>query len=331
MQVNLERFKLIITDYLGGKSTEEERGHVDNWYESISNDDINPFIDANHREKIKQELFIRVGIAEAPVKEKKMQAIAVRKFSWLVAAAAILVIGGISLLFFQHNPMSLSQKQTETIALLTETVTDAGELKEIQLPDGTSIFLNGNTRIRYDRKNFASNRRFFLDRGEAFFRVKRDTLHPFKIETGSVSVAVLGTSFNVNNSMSTKQVTVEVKTGRVRVANAKNGANHMLTAGKAVRYSVAHNDFETFDRDPAYINLWTQGGLQLNNIGFKELKEVIYNRFGVMLHTDNLNTDTFNYSLMIPHVQSLDQVLNIVCNIHQIKFRREKNGIILYK
>jgi len=329
--VDLERFKLIITDYLGGKLTEEEKGHVDDWYESISNEDTNPFIDANHREKIKQDLFIRVGIAEAPVGAKKVANIPVRKFSWLSAAAAILIVGGISLLFFQHNPMSLSRKRTETTALLTETVTNAGELKEIQLPDGTSIFLNGNTRIRYDRKNFASNRKFFLDRGEAFFRVRRDTLHPFKIETGSVSVAVLGTSFNVNNSMSTKQVTVEVKTGRVSVLNAKNGANHILTAGKAIRYNVAHNGFETFDSDPAYISLWTQGGMQLNNIGFKELKEVIYNRFGVMLHTDNLNTDSFNYSLMIPHVESLNQVLTIVCNIHQIKFRREKNEIILYK
>lgn len=329
--MDLERFKLIITDYLGGKLTEEEKGHVDDWYESISNEDTNPFIDANHREKIKQDLFIRVGIAEAPVGAKKVANIPVRKFSWLSAAAAILIVGGISLLFFQHNPMSLSRKRTQTTALLTETVTNAGELKEIQLPDGTSIFLNGNTRIRYDRKNFASNRKFFLDRGEAFFRVRRDTLHPFKIETGSVSVAVLGTSFNVNNSMSTKQVTVEVKTGRVSVLNAKNGANHILTAGKAVRYNVAHNGFETFDSDPAYISLWTQGGMQLNNIGFKELKEVIYNRFGVMLHTDNLNTDSFNYSLMIPHVESLNQVLTIVCNIHQIKFRREKNEIILYK
>ncbi len=329
--MDLERFKLIITDYLGGKLTEEEKGHVDDWYESISNEDTNPFIDANHREKIKQDLFIRVGIAEAPVGAKKVANIPVRKFSWLSAAAAILIVGGISLLFFQHNATSLSRKRTETTALLTETVTNAGELKEIQLPDGTSIFLNGNTRIRYDRKNFASNRKFFLDRGEAFFRVRRDTLHPFKIETGSVSVAVLGTSFNVNNSMSTKQVTVEVKTGRVSVLNAKNGANHILTAGKAVRYNVAHNGFETFDSDPAYISLWTQGGMQLNNIGFKELKEVIYNRFGVMLHTDNLNTDSFNYSLMIPHVESLNQVLTIVCNIHQIKFRREKNEIILYK
>lgn len=331
MQVNLERFKIIITDYLGGKLTEEEKGHVEDWYESISNDDIPPFIDANHREKIKQELFIRVGITEAPVGAKKMANIPVRKFSWLSAAAAILILGGISLLFFQHNPMPLFSKRTETVALLTETVTNAGELKEIQLSDGTTIFLNGNTRIRYDCKNFASNRKFFLDRGEAFFRVRRDTLHPFKIETGSVSVAVLGTSFNVNNSMSTKHVTVEVKTGRVSVLNAKNGANHILTAGKAVRYSVVKNDFKTFDSDPAYISLWTQGGMQLNNISFKELKEIIYNRFGVVLLTENLNTDTFNYSLMIPHVQSLDQVLNIVCNIHQIKFRREKNEIILYK
>lgn len=327
--MDLERFKLIITDYLGGKLTDEEKQHVDDWYESIANEDIKPFADDSHRDRIKRELLLRIEGAAPSLKAKKKT---VSKFTWLSsAAAAILILGGISLLFFQHSPKSLSRKRTETIAFLTETVTNAGELKEIQLPDGTSIFLNGNTRIRYDRKNFVSNRKFFLDQGEAFFRVRRDTLHPFKIETGGVSVAVLGTSFNVNKSMCTKHVTIEVKTGRVRVSSEKNGENHILTRGKSIRYSLANNHFETFDKDPALINLWTQGGIFVNNVGFEELKELIYRRFGAVLHTDSLNTDSFNYSLMIPQVQSLDQVLTIVCNIHQIKFRREKNEIILYK
>ena len=98
-----------------------------------------------------------------------------------------------------------------------------------------------------------------------------------------------------------------------------------------MRYNLAKNHFETFDKDPASINLWTHGGMLLNNVGFEELKEIIYNRYAVVLVANNLATDTFNYSLMIPQVQSLDQVLNIVCSIHQIKFRREKNEIILYK
>ena len=326
--MNLERFKLIIADYLGGKLTDEEKDRVDGWYESISNEDIDPFTDANHRDSIRHELFLRVGVTAPSVKTKKMP---VRKLIWRSAAAAILILAAGSLLLLQHNPLFLSPKRMETATVLTEMVTKAGELKEIQLPDGTSIFLNGNTRIRYDRKSFVSNRRFFLDRGEAFFRVKRDTLHPFKIETGSVSVAVLGTSFNVNNSMTAKQVTVEVKTGRVSVSSEKNAENHILTPGKAVRYNLAKNHFETFDKDPASINLWTHGGMLLNNVGFEELKEIIYNRYAVVLVANNLATDTFNYSLMIPQVQSLDQVLNIVCSIHQIKFRREKNEIILYK
>jgi len=49
------------------------------------------------------------------------------------------------------------------------------------------------------------------------------------------------------------------------------------------------------------------------------------------LIADNLDTDKFNYSLMIPQVESLDQVLSMICTIHQIKFRRGKNEIILHK
>ena len=326
--MDLERFKLIITDYLGGKLTDQEKQHVDDWYESISNEGSKPFADDSHRDRIKRELLLRMEGVAPSLKAKKKT---VRKFTWLSSAAAALILFSCSLLLLQRNPGILSRKEVETAALLTEKGTRAGELREIQLPDGTSIFLNGNTRIRYDRKSFASNRTLFLDQGEAFFRVRRDTLHPFKIETGGVSVAVLGTSFNVNKSMYTKHVTIEVKTGRVRVSSEKNGENHILTRGKAIRYSLTKNHFETFDKDPALINLWTQGSIVVNNVGFEELKELIYRRFVAVLLTDNLNTDSFNYSLMIPQVQSLDQVLTIVCNIHQIKFRREKNEIILYK
>lgn len=326
--MNIENFKRTIQDYLQGKLTERESERVDSWYQSITEEDINPFHDATHRHAVKDELFKRLV---PTVQAERKNAVRIQRFRWLSAAAAILLLGVSSLLFFQNHQSALPSRKILAEMPLTQTVTKAGELREIFLPDGTSVFLNGNTQIRYDKINYGKSRAIFLDRGEAFFNVKRDTLHPFTIASGAVSVTVLGTSFNVNRSQASGQVTVEVKTGRVKVSAKKNVEQHILTRGKAARYSLAKKQFEIFDQNPNTVNLWTQGGMLLSNVGFSALKEIIYNRYGVVLIADNLDTDKFNYSLMIPQVESLDQVLSMICTIHQIKFRREKNEIILHK
>lgn len=326
--MKIEKFKSIIRDYLHGKLTDRDRERVDAWYQSIADDAIDPFHDSAHRHAVKDELLKRL----APfVQTERKKAFQLPRIPWLSAAAAILLLGSASLLFFQDHQSALNSGATVSEMQLTQTVTKAGELREIFLPDGTSVFLNGNAQIRYDKINYGKSRTIFLDRGEAFFSVKRDTLHPFTIATGAVRVAVLGTSFNVNHSQASGQVTVKVKTGRVKVSAEENGEQHILTSGQAVRYSLAEKHFEIFDQNPTTVNLWTQGGMLLSNVRFKELKEIVYNRYGVVLVAENLDTDKFSYSLMIPQVRSLGQVLSMICTIHQLKFRREKNEIILHK
>lgn len=325
--MNLDSFKRIIQDYLDGRLTNQGKDRVDAWYQSISNDDLTPFRDVDHKDAVRNEIFAKIGI---DVPHKVIKNGQIKRFPWLSSAAAVLLLGIGSMMYFQYSKSTLYAGREQETALLTQVTTHAGQLQEIQLPDGTSIFLNGNTQVRYDKTNFATKRKLFLDRGEAFFQVKRDTAHPFTIGTGKVSVAVLGTSFNVNNSPTSQQISVEVKTGRVRVENEDRGDSHILIPGKGVRYKSGKG-VEVFDRSPDHVNLWTQGGMLLDNVGFSELKEIIYNRYGLLLVGEGLATETFNYSLMIPRVQSLEQVLNIICNIHQIKFRRKNNEIILYK
>ncbi|MNV92862.1 hypothetical protein D3C71_1874920 [compost metagenome] len=68
----------------------------------------------------------------------------------------------------------------------------------------------------------------------------------------------------------------------------------------------------------------------MSGANFQELKELIYNRYGLILRSDSLDTDRFSYSLLLPQVKSVDQLLHMICHIHQINFRREGNEIILH-
>lgn len=123
-------------------------------------------------------------------------------FKPALAAACLLVCIGI---FFSS---SLFRSDT---GVYTEYTTDAGEILDVTLPDGSSAFLNARTSISV---SFDDNfRRVKLTSGEAFFKVVRNAKRPFEVITESGRARVLGTAFSVN-----QDAVVTVLEGRVGIA-----------------------------------------------------------------------------------------------------------------
>lgn len=67
---------------------------------------------------------------------------------------------------------------------------------EIQLPDGSTVWINANSKLYFPNR-FPANARSVKVEGEAFFKVQKDKKRPFKVQTGDLNISVLGTSFNV--------------------------------------------------------------------------------------------------------------------------------------
>ncbi|QHS60013.1 FecR family protein [Chitinophaga agri] len=97
-----------------------------------------------------------------------------------------------------------------------------GEVKDVSLPDGTRVKLNGNSSIRYSEQWSSSSPREVWVKGEAFFEVKpvasNDASQRFQVHSGDLDVQVLGTSFNVRNRRGISDVMLT--TGKVMVAAA---------------------------------------------------------------------------------------------------------------
>ena len=71
------------------------------------------------------------------------------------------------------------------------------------LPDGTTVYLNTNSKIIFP-KRFEKNKREITLKGEAFFEVTKDKNRPFIINVNEAQVEVLGTSFNILSNSSQK-------------------------------------------------------------------------------------------------------------------------------
>lgn len=94
--------------------------------------------------------------------------------------------------------------------------TEPGEQRRIALADGSSVLLNTDSVLRVKLER--SERRLFLDRGQAFFKVAKDKARPFRVFVGSDEVRALGTAFDVRKVGDGARVTLEE--GRVALYQA---------------------------------------------------------------------------------------------------------------
>jgi transmembrane sensor len=105
--------------------------------------------------------------------------------------------------------------------------TTVGERRQLNLPDGSVVTLNTNTRMQFSFNR--KERTVFLDHGEGFFTVAKDANRPFRVYAGSRVVEAIGTAFTVQN-IADKDVEVMVTEGKV---NFLELAPHNIEANSA--------------------------------------------------------------------------------------------------
>ena len=120
-----------------------------------------------------------------------------------------------------------------------QTVSTLAETRNITLPDQTTIVLNRYSSLSYPKRFRGKERKVRLE-GEAYFEVSKDTAHPFKVETGTVRVQVLGTHFNIDAYPEDTEIKTTLLEGSVSVS---------LTGGTGTGLVLSPNESAIYDRD----------------------------------------------------------------------------------
>lgn len=102
--------------------------------------------------------------------------------------------------------------------------TPRGGQYQVSLPDGTKVWLNAATTLKYPYA-FAKNERVVELDGEAYFEVSKDHTRPFRVKTDAQIVEVLGTHFNINAYKDEAAVKTTLLEGAVKVSNASGSVN----------------------------------------------------------------------------------------------------------
>jgi transmembrane sensor len=169
--------------------------------------------------------------------------------------------------------------------------TAIGAQQQVALADGSRVMLNTRTRARAVVN--ASERRFWLDEGEAFFEIQHDPAHPFVVTAGRDRITVLGTKFSVRHEDGRTQVTVVE--GRVRLDRA--GSPARVASQPAT--TLARNDsavsqmggvlVETKTQEQTQQDLsWREGRIEFDNLTLPEIAAEFnrYNRRQLVVSAD---------------------------------------------
>jgi transmembrane sensor len=164
-----------------------------------------------------------------------------------------------------------------------------GQLSQVTLGDGTQVWLNSGSRLRYPEEFRGAKREVTLQ-GEAFFDVKHDAAHPFLVHSGKITTQVLGTSFNIKAYAADPVMKVDVVTGKVGVINQvqKAAPTLILTPNQEAVYDAKHAALYKNERaEGVVLSSWKDGKLVFKNQLLPEVLNALQRRFSIRLSADD--------------------------------------------
>lgn len=231
-----------------------------------------------------------------------------RWLGWIAAAVILLVAGG---LWYQN-----ATSQTEWITLTTSEKTE-----QIELADGTQIWLNQNSELRYPATFSTKNRPVELT-GEAYFSVAKDADRPFSVQLQHTTVTVLGTAFNVKQTADFSTTEVAVQEGKVRVVANETNEKVLLIANQKTVYDATTNTLSPAVTDANLNQLaWQRQRLQFKNTTLSEVLNTIANYYEILIDLENKNLATCSLSGSYQIKDGVEEILkNIATNFNlQVK------------
>lgn len=235
--------------------------------------------------------------------------------SWALKTAAVLVL-----------LLAVAWGIREVVNAKTEKVETAFSQRQVVLPDGSTVFLNGNSTLKFP-KTFGPRNRLVTLSGEAFFNVAKNPIKPFIVEAKSARIKVLGTSFNVLAPPDNSRVEVLVKTGIVRLSSMKNkkeklylkkGQFGIVESGKTERAVTPGENYLS----------WQTKKFTFKNEKLKSVIETLNHAYAtqILLSSDSIQqlnlTSTYNDV-------SLETIVRSLCLTFHLKATQNNDEIIL--
>lgn len=280
MEYSVEQIEKWIVAYLSGAATENEIEALTAWVEESPEN-------RRQYEQFKnlwQEAYPSLALTDEDVEkahQRVMEKLDAKSWMQLALeywqrAAAILLLPLLSLsIYLYYIPGKLPEGKVS----YQEIYIPFGTHSRIDLPDGSTAWLNAGTRLKFP-STFKKGERLVTLSGEAFFEVKADKENPFIVRTDLIDVKATGTAFDVE-AYDHEPVAVTMVSGKVDINLANRAESIPLQPGERISYNKKDTIYHIIRTDPYKWCAWKDGSLVFKDDSLGYIFKKIGRRFNV--------------------------------------------------
>lgn len=221
---------------------------------------------------------------------------------------------------------------SETEVRYTETFAPRGQKSQIVLADGTKVWLNSDTKIRYPGNFDKKQREIYLD-GEAFFEVTKNEKQPFIVKTSGIDIKVLGTNFNVKAYSEEDQIETSLFEGKILIVNEGNVKSEKIETevnpGQSYLYSKNSNSLSINKFPQDEINGWKKNQLIFKDDTFSNLVRKVERWYNVKIIYDEKLFNDRHLTVELYEGERLELLMDIISLALSVDYIYNKGTIVL--
>lgn len=279
---------------------------MQDWAEFRVNDDI---IDNVTLSSLLDKIHHNINITRQNNKKPVISII-----TWITRAAAILLIPVLAFLIYTQSYHSSELSQIDNVASDSiSIVTPVGSQTVVQLSDGTEVYLNYGSKLKYPLYFTGENREVILT-GEGYFDVAHNPDKPFVVKTEKLNIKALGTKFNVlaypgGNVIAATLVDGKVVVEQLETSGSTNTIGTMIP-GQHLSYDIKTGAISSSRGSIEKYIAWKDGKLVFENESITEVTSRLSRMFNVDFEiADNVK----DYSYTVTFVdEPLSQILDLM-------------------
>jgi transmembrane sensor len=211
--------------------------------------------------------------------------------------------------------------------LMNTITTPRGGQYELELSDGTKVWLNAASSLSFPVAFSGKERRVTL-KGEGYFEVAKNAATPFYVDANNIHVKVLGTHFNIMDYSDEDNINTTLLEGKVTISKDDVSGKVLLEPGRQAVLNKKSNTINVGKANIAEAIAWKNGEFRFKNTGIKELMRQVGRWYDVNVEYQTTATNQF-FTASLPRMQNISELLETLELTGTVHFKLVDKTVIV--
>jgi len=225
-----------------------------------------------------------------------------------------------------HLRQGAGSQENQLEPAINTIETPKGGQFQVVLPDGTKVWLNAQTILKYPVDIKASHRQIEIQ-GEAYFEVSPSAHDPFTIHTFSQEVQVLGTRLNIRAYQQDHNIRTTLVDGKISVSHSSSKQTKILKPNQQSILSNQDQALRVREVDPEDIIAWKEGFFVFNNTPLGRIAQDLERWYDVQVSFEEESLQELRFSGAVSRYEKASQVLDKLEMMGDVRFTFEDHHI----